>query len=312
MRINISCLAYLVFVTAARSGWAQPSRLVVERSAGAEQCPDAAALSARIEQIRGRADHELVNGYRVLFTRREDVFTAVISTGPNGVNVRVLENTGPNCSALGNATAVTLALLFDSDVKERPPPPSLPAPAVVVETPSAPVERPPPPRYVTLALGAVGFAGVLRPVSPGVIADSGMAGPNWRMSIGALWAFPQTIPLGSGSVREQWLGGFSRACLAPWAGASIRFDICSGAVFALVTAEGLGYSRNERRTEPWVAVPLELALASYRAPFGWELGAGALAPLRRRDFSIDGLGVAYHSPPVAGILTLRAVGILPF
>jgi len=115
MRINISCLVFIVLLARSRSGWAQQAPLVVERGAGAEQCPDADGLSARVEQIRGHAEHELANRYRVLFTRRDDVFTAVISTGPNGVNVRVLENSGPNCSALGNATAVTLALLFDSD-----------------------------------------------------------------------------------------------------------------------------------------------------------------------------------------------------
>jgi hypothetical protein len=34
--------------------------------------------------------------------------------------------------------------------------------------------------------------------------------------------------------------------------------------------------------------------------------------VRRQDFSIDGLGVAYESPPIGGTLTLRVVGLLPW
>ncbi len=286
MRVNFSCL--FIVLLASRSGWAQQAPLVVERGTGAEQCPDADTLSARVEQIRGRAEHELASRYHVVFTRREDVFAAVISTGPGGANARVLENSGPTCSALANATAVTLALLFDSDVKQKPPPPSVPAPPPVAAEPVvAPAQKLPSPRYATLAVGAAGLAGVLRPVSLALIADGGFAGPRWRASIGALWGLPQTIPLGPGTVREQLLSGFSRACLAPWTGGSLRFDLCSGAVFGFMTGEGQGYSRNERRTQPWVAIPLEFALAGFHTSVGWELS-------------------------VAAMVTLRAFGILPF
>jgi len=153
--------------------------------------------------------------------------------------------------------------------------------------------------------------GVLRSASPAAVADSGIAGPRWRMSIGALWAAPQTITLGPGTVRQGLISGFSRTCFAPWTSGSLRIDVCSGAAFGLMTGEGHGYSRNERRTEPWVAIPFELAFAGFRSPVGWELSGGGLGMLRRRDFSIDGLGVGYRSSPVAATLTLRVVGLLP-
>jgi hypothetical protein len=41
---------------------------------------------------------------------------------------------------------------------------------------------------------------------------------------------------------------------------------------------------------------------------GVEVAAGALLPLRRNDFSIDNLGVAYQSWHVGMLLSMRAVG----
>ena len=68
-----------------------------------------------------------------------------------------------------------------------------------------------------------------------------------------------------------------------------------------------GFSSNGRRTVFWLALPAEVAL-SYRPAgyFAWELSAAALSQLRRDDFGIDGLGAAYRSPVVAGLLSLRA------
>jgi hypothetical protein len=43
-------------------------------------------------------------------------------------------------------------------------------------------------------------------------------------------------------------------------------------------------------------------------PVGWELGAAALIALRRYEFAVDGLGVAYRSLPVGVMVSLRAYG----
>lgn len=42
-------------------------------------------------------------------------------------------------------------------------------------------------------------------------------------------------------------------------------------------------------------------------PVGVEVAASALLPLRRHDFSIDNLGVAYQSWHVGMLLSMRAV-----
>ena len=312
MRVIAGNIALAALLAAPLVRAQEAPHLFVDRGAGAEQCPDAEALTLRIEQIRGRSQRELASTYRVSFVRKEDGFTAIISTGPTGANVRTLENAGTTCTMLGNATALTLALLFDSDVREkkkRETPAVTAAPITILPPP------PPPPRYridATLALSALGLVGVLRPASLGGAAEAGIAGRRWRMSLGAIWALPQSIDFGPGTVREELLSGVARTCFAPVRQGWLRIDVCSGAVVGLVTAEAVGFTSNERHTRPWVAVPVELAVGGWSSPVAWEIAAGALFALRRQDFSIEGLGIAYKSPPVGGMLSFRVIGLVPW
>jgi hypothetical protein len=315
MRVIASNIACLALVAASFGAWGQElPRLAVERGVGAEPCPDADALTLRIQQIRGRAAREPAGTYRVSFVKKEDGFAAVISTGPNGANVRTLENNGPTCAELAKATALTLALLFDSDVaavKKSPEPVPIAPPAPPPPPPSLP-EPPHDRRDVTLSLGAVGLAGVLRPASPAAAAEVGFAGTRWRMGLGALWALPQTLDLGPGTVNEQLVSGSVRSCFAPYRQGALRVDACAGAFVGLVTGDAKGFTTNARHTRPWVAVPVEIVLAGWTTPVGWELGVSGLIPVRRQDFEITGLGVAYKSPPIGGMLSLRAIGMIPW
>ena len=77
-----------------------------------------------------------------------------------------------------------------------------------------------------------------------------------------------------------------------------------------MTGDASGFSINGRRTRFWMALPAELVLAYQPTRhFAWELSAAALSQLRRDDFGIDGLGAAYRSPVVAGLLSLRGVAL---
>ena len=314
MRI-VSSLVLIVVLTFAPRGRAEKvPPLVVDRSPGAERCPDAEAIGARIEQIRGRPALDLPNPYRVTFARNDDGFSATIRTDRAGGSIRTLEHDGPNCSALGHAVALTLALLFDSDIEPKrkvdpSPPPPVPT-AVAPATPPLPAS--PPSREATLSLAAAGLAGVLRPLSPAFSADLGLRFAPLRVSAGALWAWPQTLPLGPGMVHERLLGGFARVCLPAWQQGGLRLDACSGAFLGAVTGEAEGYTRNERRTRTWIAVPFEAALAGWTSPVGWEVSLAGLFPLRRPDYTIEGIGTAYRSPPVGALLSLRLIGIVPW
>jgi hypothetical protein len=167
-------------------------------------------------------------------------------------------------------------------------------------------------RQLTLAAGGAGVVGVLRPIAPAFLLDAGLRLMRMRASAGVLWApaFARDFP--PGSVRASLLSGFARACFASVLGSALRFDLCSGFYAGALHARAEGFTRNASATQPWLAVPVELSLASTPAPAGWELGASALLPLRRQDFSIDNLGVAYESWPVGLLISLRGVGLWAF
>ncbi|XYH99106.1 hypothetical protein ACMHYB_04875 [Sorangium sp. So ce1128] len=313
------------------------------RGAGAEACPDAARLIERVERLRGRPETGASGAYLVEFTRDADGFRASIRSGSGA---RELRDRGRSCAGLEQATAVTLVLLLDSDAREpslqapdaepvagpspapEPPAPALEAPA---PSPEAPAEtalaRPEPagagggapegevPRSeraltrLTLAAGATGLFGVVRPFAPALSAELGIGGAQFRAAIGALWLVPQTLKHGPGELRETMLGGVVRACFAVAGSAALRLDVCSGIHAGQLTVAASGYTRNDVAEKAWLAVPLELSLASLAGPLGLDVGAAGLLPLRRSDFSVDGVGVAYRSLPVGVLVSLRGVGI---
>ena len=295
--------------------------LRVERAPGAEDCADATNLGERIARIRGRADTPKNSHYEVHFSRAADTFSASIHSGPNGEGQRVLSGRGPTCAPLAQATAVTLALLFDSDeasaTKVEPAPP---APAAMPRPASSPRVQPPPPSAPrsrerlrgTLALGAAGLGFVLRPLSPAFVAEVGLNVGRFRAGLGALWVPTQSLTLDPGHVDESLLAGTARACLslARSHQKRLEFDVCSGLFVGAVKARAVGFTSNEQATRSWLAVPLELSVADLSGRVGWELSATALGSLVHHDFRVEGLGVPYGSPRVGAMLTLRAVGLL--
>jgi hypothetical protein len=302
----------------ARAQTSDPLR--VERAAGTEDCPDAIALSERISAIRGRDDTPNDSSYQVSFTHTGDTFSSVIRSGPNGESQRVLQGHGSTCAALAQATAVTLALLFDSQPDRKPPPPPeppKPAPAPQVESSLvAPVAADPQASRVrvdsTFSVGAVGLAFVLRPLSPAFTGEVGLQVKRWRAGLGVLWNPAQSLPLepSEGHVSESLLSGTARSCLALVGAQSLHLDVCTGLFVGIVKAQAVGFTVNQpERHRAWLAIPLELSLADTSGPVGWELSAAALGSLVHHDFEVTHLGTAYDAPRVGALLTLRAVGL---
>ncbi|WP_437761742.1 hypothetical protein WMF27_03125 [Sorangium sp. So ce281] len=298
--------------------------LSVTRGAGAESCPDAAGLIERVEQLRGRPETGASGSYLVDFTGDTDGFRVSIRSGSGA---RELRDRSRSCAGLEQAAAVTLALLLDSDGQASSP--QGPAPPAPAPSPSASAERPPVARpapagagggereapasergatRLTLAAGAAGLFGVVRPFAPALSAELGIGNTRFRAAIGALWLVPQTLELGPGELRETMLGGAVRACFAAAGAGVLRFDVCSGVHAGRLKVAASGFTRNDAVEKTWLAVPIELSLASLAGPLGFEVGAAALVPLRRNDFSVDGVGVAYRSPPVGALVSLRGVG----
>jgi hypothetical protein len=299
-----------------------PAYLSVTRGSDAQDCPDTVSLVERVSSIRGasvppRPVPSSVT-LTVTFARTGDTFSAAIRSSARPSSVRRLEVPGKTCAALARATAVTLALLLDPDAAPDDAPdtpaertvPTLPTPAPppAPEAPATKRES----RELTLAVGASALLVTLRPVAPAFTGELGLEVGRWRTGLGVLWAPPQALALGPGVVRESIRSGSLRLCYSPWRRGALRSDLCTGAYMGLEEADGERYTRGDDRTRPWLGVPIELTLAGRRDHVGWEVGAGALIGVVRQDFSIENLGDAYRPPPVGAVLSLRAVGLVPW
>ncbi len=291
----------------------QPEFWSVTREAGAESCPDTDALSAHVERLRGHQATSEPSAYRVSFSYRAGVFRADIRVGQSS-GVRVLRDRRATCASLEQATALTLALLLDSDSRDLPPendepelPPQAPPPEPKPTPPEPPVRRDKP-AHLTLSLGGAGLFGVVQPVAPAVLGDLGIGVHRFRTSIGVLWMPAQTVDFGPGQLHETLLSGVARTCLAAVRGDALRFDLCSGIYAGRLKVHAVGYTRNDSVDKAWLAVPLELSVSTTSSPLGVQLGASALFQVRHNDFSIDRLGTAYRSWPLGMLLSVRAVG----
>ncbi|HTA93335.1 MAG TPA: hypothetical protein VK745_27345 [Polyangiaceae bacterium] len=306
----------------------------VEREPGAEDCPDTAGLVARVQAIVGRAgSSQDTTPYRVTFSRGPQAFTAAIRSGPDDATVRFLDAREPNCAALAHATAIALAVLFDADLAgtdgagagkaSTEPEASASQSGAKPATPAErPVQKPPPhgsdaletrelsspgPRVdPLLALGGAAVVGVLRPIGLAFVLDLGLEIKDFRATLGALWVPPETFALPPGSAREHLISGTLRVCYALLHPQSARFDLCSGVLVGGESAEARGFSQNDpAHTELFLAFPIELAISARSRFLGWELSASALVPYKPNEFNVDGVGLTYRPPPVAGMLALR-------
>jgi hypothetical protein len=339
---SIAWLGAACALSAHALGQAAAAPVQVARGAGAEACPDGAALNERVRALRGAGAEPASEAYAVAFAREPDGFAASIRA-PGGAE-RVLRDRSDSCAGLAQATAVTLALLLDPAARARVPdsdpaepsqpgsaaqstaPAPLPAPRAAVALPPASdrsardraadaadgATRAPDRVRGSLALGGAGLVGVVRIVSPALAAEVGIEAGGLHAGLGALWAPPQTIDLAPGTVREWMWSGIARVCAPLWRAPMLGLAGCSGLHLSALHAEARGYTRDGGATRHGIALPLELALSSPPAAFGWELGVAALLPLRRDDFRVDGAGVAYASLPVGVLVTLRALGAVGF
>lgn len=287
--------------------------LTVTREPGAEDCPGTQALSEHVRRVRGQQATSATVAYHVTFAHRGGVFRASIRVG-DAQGARVLRDRGPTCASLEQATALTLALLLDSDASElaleepdAEPPPAAPLPQADALAAAGPA-RGRSEINLMLAAGGAGLSGVLSPIAPALLGELGIGVERLRAHVGALWVPEQTLDVAPGTLNETLLSGVARLCLAPWQGARLRLDLCSGLYAGLLQVRANGYTRNDAANKAWLAVPLELSLLTTASPIGVELGASALLPLRRNDFAIDHLGIAYESWPVGLLVSLRAVG----
>src|SRR3954463_6856417 len=127
-----------VVCAGAHEAWGSPpsAAFSVLRAPGAEDCPDAPALRARIQQSTGtplapRAANDPPLGVEVSFTREGARYRAALRTSGPKAGERLLEDEGTTCAALAEAVAVTLVVLLDRPSRRDTPAPSPPRPETV-------------------------------------------------------------------------------------------------------------------------------------------------------------------------------------
>lgn len=306
-----SCLLLLSLVSAARAEW-----LRVEREQGAEQCPDTAQLQARVEAVRAQSHASALpasEGYLVAFGRENDTWVARVRSGDSASHVRTLTAHAPQCESLVAAVVVALVLLLDAE----PPPAAAPAPsAPPVAPPPRDAERPlpagsEPTLRASLSLGAGPLLGVTRTIAPALEGDVGLWHKHFRATLGVLGVPIHREAFGPGSLRSWQLAGSAKGCATPYTNDRARIDLCSGVYAGVLDVRARGYTRNDQRKQPWVAIPLELAFHYRVGPVALGLSAAALFPVKRPEFSIDGLGSAFDPWPVSALISARVLAALP-
>lgn len=334
------CSAGLAALTllAPRAAKAEPALpdVVVHRTDDAADCPDSAALAARVDRhmkrpaLRPRKDPAGPGQERpsldVQIYRSEAGYTAVVQTGEK---TRQISDKGDTCRGLADAMAITLAILLDTEV---PPPPLTPEPtpsaapprplpamprveAAPEPAPAQPARTQPfaaPPRTfrVVAGAGATVATGLLTQLSLGGTGYVGLGiGRIFSVEAGFLALPTQTIPY-AGKVKGAATNAtptvdieLTSALLRLCATARIvtdatRAGLCAGALVGTVRGAGRGFVVNQTVTDPWAAGNLGAILEQ---TLFWRLSlvtrASVYVPILRRSFTVDNIEAG--SDPVA-------------
>jgi hypothetical protein len=276
------------------------SELRVERAGDAEGCPDRAALARLVAGIVGATPSDGAAAVRadVSFARAPSGFEATLRLMGAREGERTLTDTGPTCTALGRAVAITLALLLDPELDARPPPPP-PAPPVVV-APAVAVAPAPAPRPSS------GFFGVVMGPALGLVGPATVDGGlglsvEWRrhtfVQLEARHAVARATAFDTGSVDVSLSSARLRLCGLTRREAVVRAGLCVSGIAGVLRGEGHGFAAGDGAASiPWAGGG---GGAQVTATLGgrWLIGLGAdlLRPVRKSTFSIENRGVAFAS-----------------
>ena len=228
--------------------------LQVKKGAGAGSCPDAttlvdatnAAMKRTTLEARG-ADQAAASGVSIVveFQHGDQGFSAAIHVlGGDRAGERALSDSGSKCDDLGQAVAITLAIMLDEGLPAPAPPPatSIPSGASAAPPPSASakvVDHAPPPRESTpsraielaASVSAGAMFGVVRSAAPYLALEiDTLIARRVRVGGGGFRVFPQRF--------EEPAGGF------------VEVSLLAGHVFGcfVLTSSDRPVSPGSRRT----------------------------------------------------------------
>lgn len=326
------CFGIAATTTIVGAAWAEGdppvARLTFERGAGAEACPDQAALesavAARLGYVPFRPDAVRAISVRFARSGRGIAATVVATTAEGASRERTLSSATRDCEELASAVALAISVAIDPESLGREPgervasatSPSAAtssAPAAPVPVP-APTARPAPsaaaarvpitPRPTSEAShwGVAVFPHVAIASLPSTTFGVGLAArwrhAAWVLELGARYAWPRDTDLAPGAVHSELWGGAAAACFSP------GVELCGAAIASRFAASGAGVAG--ARSDAALTLGAGIA-ASYLLPLGAGLHVGprgeAIFALRRPALVLQDQE-AWRAPLVASQLGL--------
>ena len=282
----------------------------VERSDGADSCPDSVSFATRMRD-GAAAPEPRARSVTVRFERTARGYRSSVLTS-DGMQ-RSLTDEASSCDGLAEATLLAVKLALD--LSEADAPALAPAPAIV---PAAePLRAAPVPaaaRRSTLGLeilaGGILAFGIGSPVAPGVRGGAALTLGEGRWSIGltGLVLPAQTHDVGEGTVDVSVAGGGMEGCGRARVAHSLLLALCGRAEVMSIAGSAHGFARAEEHARPLFAgTLLGRARARIAGPIAAFVEAGAVLPIVRERFEIDRVGVVYDPPLVSGT---AGIGVL--
>jgi hypothetical protein len=305
-------------------GPAQRASLVIIRSDGAQDCPEADTVAAQVRTVAGAnvigvglSAAPIETWVQVAISRNFGGYTAQISTSGVRHGTRTLEDLGPTCKSLADAVAVTIAMFLDpyESPASKTPVPAAPAPPRLLEPRARPVSLPAESRLFVDSSVGIAF-NLLAHTQPFLSAGFGWRpSAHWSVALGGMFVVPDLATDGTRGVDLQLSVASLQVCaqaLGDTARASLSW--CAAPQLGSLAGSGTGYQNNFSERALWLALAIgpEAAFRITRS-FSWVLAGQGVIPLLNQGFDVQSNGVrsnAFQSPAVAGLVSLGVRGHL--
>ena len=304
--------AGVLVLTSARALASTPTDLLVERSPGAESCPDAPALHDAIVARTGIDPFVPGAREKVVVTYAFDAghFTATLRMfAEDGAlrGQRDLRSSGGACGELlaASALAVSIALQAIEPTRDPAPVPSAaPRPAAPPDPddiPPAdsgePVPTAPPSRGVSLR-GAADVVGALgagpAPSLGGELALEGRSGA-WSLELGVGALAPASGDAAGGGTVRTWTA-WTQVLPCGWIG---PLELCASAALDRIEGTATGIARPATSDGLFVSAGARVAIDVPAGPVTVRAHLGLAVPIDRPSVAIDGVAV-WTMPVVTG------------
>ncbi|MFO0549967.1 MAG: hypothetical protein U0271_16350 [Polyangiaceae bacterium] len=304
-----------LLVALPRPSFAAPQRATLEVLEPAPECPTAADLAARVKAVTGE---ELVNSTEpnggaaegsapvaltLRYTSSEGRWHALLDV--SGQGERELDDEGEGCAALGDALAVTIAIVLDAPIVDPTKPPEPPPPEPPPPEPrrfpwyfQLPAIEPAPPADILegqqepigFSLGGYYDWGTLESESGGLVvgADVFLRWVSFGLAVLANPADERELP--SAKLRYSFVGARARVCAGPFF-REFGFGLCTGLLAGQRAAEvtdAPSQAENFSRSDTYAAVTLDAEVSRpVVGPVGLFASFGLGFPFERGHIWVD-------------------------